>query len=300
MAVLVGAIFILEIIDFQLAWCRKVNKLKSTFDDYERSFEEKKLTYFNLNDLNKEIGKRKFVLYDNYVCDVEKYIKEHPGGAKMIEDNLYSDMARYMTGTQPYSKDYKAYDHNFATTKRLLQSMCYGMIKDNNGIVVNSLTERSNLSNVEILEIIGRMKVMNESYSLLLERREIATKFYEFRFGSQQKLNFARFLQGVSWIGRHFSLASTGLNKTRYYSLCLSLNPVYIEKLLLLTENIRRLERKETVQRVTVHPQELYSNYLSLYIKHYNFKGALTDHMMRLALNSQSDLIIKGPLVNIY
>jgi hypothetical protein len=234
-------IIILELIDLEIACCREVNKLKRVFDDYDKIALSKKLNFINLSDLSKECGKRKFVLYDNYVCDVADYIQHHPGGAKMIEDYLHFDMAKYMTGTQPYTKEYEAYDHNYATTKQLL-SMCYAVIKDNNGLVVSS--QPSNLPITEKLELKNFSCELNQSYPLLKEKRDIASQIYEFRFGSHQKMNFARYLPGLFWIGRHFALSSTTLNKTRYYSVCHSLDPIYQEKFLALTENLRRLESK--------------------------------------------------------
>jgi hypothetical protein len=199
-----------------------------------------------------------------------------------------------MTGTQAYSRNYKPYEHNLATIRHLILSRCYAIISDDHNIIQKPSAQG------EALQLKSKNGLtFNESSVLLMQRKEIASSLYEFKFGSLQNYRFSKFLPGVSWIGRHFSLSSTKLNKTRYYSLCLSLDPLYQEKLLLLCENVKKLECKENIEieRLQINQNQLATNDISFYIKVYVSKRALSNHLFHLKESNQTDLIIKGPLV---
>ena len=67
-------------------------------------------------------------------------------------------------------------------------------------------------------------------------------------------------------MGRHFSISSTKLNKTRYYSLSLSLTEEMKE-----IENVKRLERKEQILNIRIKEKDKYTDYFCLHIKRYNY-----------------------------
>jgi cytochrome b involved in lipid metabolism len=89
-ALLLGIIIILELINMFNHFWKKTNKLKDFFQDEDIKLSAT-LPTFNLIQLHDEKSKKKWVLYDNYICDVGSYITSHPGGANMIQENLYSD-----------------------------------------------------------------------------------------------------------------------------------------------------------------------------------------------------------------
>jgi hypothetical protein len=250
-----------------------------------------------LTQLEDEKKNTKYVLYDNYVCNVGDYITYHPGGPMMIRDNLYLDVGRYLTGTQEYSKNFSPYNHNLSTFKFMMEKFCYGSLKDSHMIVTektNSDFNRSELSGLKL-----NCTYMDESYPILLEKKLIAKDTYEYKFKSTKGIAFAKILPQVSWIGRHFSITSKKLNKTRYYSLSISLTEEMKERHLGLLENVKRLERKQDIVNLVMKDAERYSDTLCLHIKRYNYKNALSDHLFNLNTLNQTDLIIKGPLVKI-
>jgi hypothetical protein len=278
-----------------ICW-KKVYKLKDFFHEMDKEFSHS-LNTLNLSQLNDEKKRKQFVLYENYICDVSWYMESHPGGANLIEKNLYKDMGRYMTGTQSFNSSIRPHAHNMDTIKYLISKMCYAVFKDNHGLIVNK-GKRDAILNTEKIELKSEpSEYFDEKYANLVEGKEIALDIYQYKFKSQQGLLFARILPGVNWIGRHYSLGSTEMNKTRYYSACLSLNEAMKKKHLDLIKNIKRMERGKDSLDVVLNEEEMYSEYLHLYIKRYTSKNSLSDHIHGLGTNSQTDLLIRGPIV---
>jgi hypothetical protein len=294
--VLLGVIMIFEIINMCNHCWKKTDKLKDFFQSKDNKIATTH-TIFNLAQLYDEKRRgKKWVLYDNYICDVTDFINSHPGGANMIQENLYSDMSRYMTGTQAYSSQIEAYAHNMDTIKYLIEKMCYGILKDNHNIIVNkgylpSLndTEAKGLRN-------NFSEYISEKYLQIISKQEIGENIFEYKFKSQRGLQFAKILPGVYSLGRHFSLSSVELNKTRYYSISMCLNEVMKKKHLELIENIKRLESDKNIKDVEVPEDKMYSEEFYLYIKKYNYHNMLSDHIHTFDLNTQTDLIIRGPV----
>lgn len=281
-------------------FCKKTEALKDYFDEVEeikKLNHEKRKPIITLEQLNAQKSRRKFVLFENYVCDVTDFIDHHPGGAMIIEDNLYADVGRYLTGTQAYNKHFNNYDHYLMTHKHLIDQMTFAEIKDKHNLLVVGPSV-GNPS--EVLGYKDQIEnYINADNVVISEKREIAKHVCEFKIGGIQKTVFARFLPGVFWMGRHFSVSSSRLNKTRYYSICLSLDEVIKKKHLALLNNIFYLEKKEAEKIVDtlLKEDEKTSENLHLYIKEYPSKKALSSHIHNHPLNTQSDLIIRGPCV---
>jgi predicted nuclease with TOPRIM domain len=206
-----------------------------------------------------------------------------------------------MTGTQPYNSKIPAYDHNMETTKYFIEKMCYGILRDSHGIIVNkdyvlNDTESKNLNNYN-------SQYISESYVHLVSKQEIAENIFEYKIKSQKGLQFAMILPGVSSLGRHFSLASTELNRTRYYSISMCLNEDMKKRHLELIENIKRLENKlENVNdsnlcNLELEENQMYGDLFYMYIKKYNFKNALSSYITKFDSDTQTDMIIRGPFV---
>jgi ferredoxin-NADP reductase len=140
----------------------------------------------------------------------------------------------------------------------------------------------------------GSSCYISESNIYYERKVKIAKDIYEYKFRlSQEKdLKLTKYLPGIHWIGRHFSVSSKKLNKTRYYSICLSLNTFYQEKLLLLIADSKQNEMND----LKISKDEIFSDSFSIYSKHYPTKEALSHHLNTLTERSESDLIIKGPL----
>ena len=173
----------------------------------------------------------------------------------------------------------------------MLENLVYGEIREDQGLVlkVDSPKDTNKI-------ILSDSSVVNQSFANLLAKSKIAENVLEFQFSSSNNLKFAKFLPGVNWIGKHFSVSSMNLNKTRYYSLCLTLDTAIRNKHLLLLENITRLEKGENIIDPLLNENEIYSDHLSFYIKKYTVPKALSNHIHNLELNYQSDLTIRGPM----
>lgn len=281
-------------------YIKKTESLKKYLDRVEEIKKlnyEKKKPIINLEQLNAQKKVTKFVLFENYVCDVTEFIDHHPGGAMLIQDNLYTDVGRYLTGTQAYNKHFNKYEHYLMTHKHLIDHMTCAEIKDKHNILA-IMTNVDNPS--EVLKHTDQTEnYINADKVVINEKRMIAKNVCEFKIGGIKKTSFTRFLPGVFWIGRHFSVSSSYLNKTRYYSICLSLDAVIKEKHLALLNNILYLENKkaEKVVKTLLEENEKMSENLHLYIKEYPSKWALSSHIHKHPLKTQSDLIIRGPCV---
>jgi hypothetical protein len=238
-------------------------------------------------DLKNEMFKTKFVIYENYICNVEEFINSHPGGNLLIESNLYSDVGRYLTGTQDYSKNIKSHSHNFSTHKNLINSLSYAELYENHQLVLRNESYWSSDFGISVY--------LNEDCVKLNSRNLIADNIFEYKFNIRNYI-FAELLPGVDWIGRHFSISSTNLNKTRYYSLCLNLDENLQKKHRLLYKNLKSLEKKDGICNI-MEKKNTVKNCLSLYIKKYNDINALSCHISNIIEKDENDLIIRGPNV---
>lgn len=293
---LLGVILIFEIINMCNHCWKKTDKLKDFFQSKDNKISTTHTT-FNLAQLYDEKRKgKKWVLYDNYICDATDFIQSHPGGANMISENLFSDMSRYMTGTQAYNSKIEAYAHNMETIKYLIDKMSYGILRDNHNLIVGKGYVPS-LNDSEAKGLRNMFsEYISEKYLQIISKLEIAENIFEYKFKSQRGLQFAKILPGVYSLGRHFSLSSVNLNKTRYYSISMCLNSEMKKKHLELIENVKRLENDKNIKDLEINEDKMYSEDFYLYIKKYNYHNALSGHIHSFDVNTQTDLIIRGPI----
>jgi hypothetical protein len=224
----------------------------------------------NISELENEKKTRKFVLFENYLIDVANFMGQHPGGKNVIEENLYQDVGRYLTGTQAFNSTFPAHTHKFSTMKHIIKHLTYAeLVELEHRIVVNS-------------DILDKNLRINE-------KTDIAEGIYEFRFYNDI-LSFSRFLTGHEWMGRHFAVSNENLNKTRYYSLCLSLDINIRSKLNGLLDNA--LEETMITSNVRLDMKDRTSYYLNLYAKRYNYPDALSNSLYK----GEDTFHIKGPL----
>jgi len=259
------------------------------------------LSILNPVELDQEKKNKQFVLYENFIVDVGNFIKHHPGGQMAIEENLYSDVGRYLTGTQAYGPNFVAHDHKYMTIKYIINNLSYAELKDNHLIVKQpqySFDKLDNMGYSDMFRLTPNSSSIyfNQENVTLLEKRIVAQDTYEYRFKIQNLL-FAKFLPGVNWIGRHFSVSSKQENKTRYYSICATLDDKIKEHHNRLLQNLKLLENGQNININFIIESESYVNYLSLYIKHYNLKNALSNYIFNLTEGKVNDLIIRGPNV---
>ena len=241
-----------------------------------------KYPIFNITQISEEKSKKKFVMYENLLCDVTKYAEDHPGGKNMIKENFFSDISRYIIGNQGYSSKVSAYDHNFQTCEYAIKNLAYAIFLDDHKIVLKKDT------------------TAYLNHDMVFESKiEIAENSSQLNF-SHEGFKFPIFLPGTNWNGRHFAVSSIELNKTRYYSLCLCMNTIVQDKIKILFENIKNLENQESIKDCSINPSELYSDNFSLYVKSYNFPKGLAKYLHSIKPKSTSGINIRGPIVNLF
>lgn len=95
-------------------------------------------------------------------------------------------------------------------------------------------------------------------------------------------------------MGKHVSVTSKKLNKSRLYSICLCLNDEILRIQETLINNINLLENKENVLELSKDVVKQ-SKYLEIYVKKYDFKDALSNYIT--SSEKIDDLIVKVPIV---
>jgi len=50
---------------------------------------------------------KKYVLIDNVICDVSVFLENHPGGKNIITTYLYTDVGRFLTGTESFDTNFE-------------------------------------------------------------------------------------------------------------------------------------------------------------------------------------------------
>jgi hypothetical protein len=279
----------LEIIHFR----KEKNKIELISNTFEET-ENLNLPIYSIEKVNIEKKIKKFVIYENLLLNIEKYIEEHPGGRNILSNNLYQDISRYITGNQAYSTKISAYDHNIETHIFSIKNISYAIIKDQHEIILNMNKSSTYINNP-----------MNFSKKIPFAESTGKISFEKNGF------LFANFLKGFEWCGRHFSISSISLKKIRYYSLCICLNEISQKKFLQLLNNLNLLEENKKIEDIQIKENERYTNEISFYIKSYNYSKALSQHINLLTkdknnynkeedmnfINYNNDLIIRGPIV---
>ena len=86
------------------------------------------------------------------------------------------------------------------------------------------------------------------------------------------------------------------MNKLRYYSVCLCLNEIVLEKINKHLSNIAKFEKNEPIISPDSKANEMTSDSNELYVKKYDFTGGLSKYLHEQTQDSET-FLIKGPLV---
>lgn len=241
---------------------------------------------------------RKYVLYDNYLIDIGEFMLYHPGGHIHISESLYMDISRFVTGTVSLNGRWMPHDHSFSAVN-FIHTRIFGVLSEDHRIMLDN--NQKSCYHHGFYEMTGRKVIAKSTFELsfspLLNDKNVSYKF-------------SKGLKGFTWIGKHFSVSSKSLNKTRFYSVCLTLDEdiqLLHKNLLDNFDNIDKLENNEITDLKTVkfNPNKT-TNTLKLYVKRYNFNTALSNHLSNYKVNQsfdanlhfEGDLLINGPLVN--
>jgi hypothetical protein len=277
----------LEFIHFR----KEKNKVQIISNVFKES-ENLKIPIYAIQQVITEKKIKKFVIYENLLLDIEKYIEEHPGGRNILSNNLYQDISRYITGNQAFSTKISAYNHNVETHIFSIKNISYAMIKDQHKIILNMNGNSTYINNP--MNFLNKITFADSTGKISFEKNGFI---------------FANFIKGFQWCGRHFSISSITLNKIRYYSICICLNELPQKKFRQLLNNLILLEENNKIEDIKIEENERYTNQISFYIKSYNYPKALSQHINSISKNNISknenqnenyynnEFIIRGPIV---
>lgn len=275
------------LLTLEIIYYRKdIHKIELISSEFKESENNKNIPIYSIQEVIAEKAKKKFVIYENLLIDIEKYIEEHPGGRNLLGDMLYQDISRYITGNQAFSSKISAYEHSTGTQIFSIKNISYAKIKDQHGIILDSNAINQSSSYVyDSMNFVGNIAYVEDTGKICVKKTGLI---------------FPNFIKGFNWTGRHFSISSKKLNKTRYYSICICLNEVVQKKIKHLISNITLLEENQKIEPVEILEEEKYSNEICFYIKSYNIPKALSHHINNIhktEKNFNEDFILRGPIV---
>lgn len=270
-------------------------------------------SFKDLKNYKKQNPQIKYVLFENFIIDVTEFSTIHPGGNNLIDSNLFTDIGRYITGTQAFSNDIKSYDHSSQTFIYIIEKLIIGILDENHNYIKQLGTDYNKSSRMSINQ---NDLSENENKKLVTKNTDSEFYFFEENMNFIEKNNiaedtdqivfysenykFAKFLSGIKWMGRHMSVNSDKLNKTRYYSICLCLSPYMKDKMNLILNNLKSLENNINIRKSLIQTEtekENFSNNFYVYLKKYDFKNCLSKEIHEMKHDDK--ILIRGPLVNI-
>jgi len=212
-----------------------------------------------------------------------------------------------LSGTEPINTSFPSNNHLLSTYEYILKSLVIGQIDERNKLVnpqihKQDVSNNGTISKLEVGNTNGDNLLVPQSTNCLDEEvvltniRTLSKDTAEFRFRIKNgTFNFARFLHGCDWAGRHFAVTSSHSNKTRYYSVCLCLNELIATRHQLLLNNIQKLESNQSIVEPNLKADEMSDNTLEFYIKKYEQRQGLSKFIHELKTNDEG-IIVRGPI----
>lgn len=293
-------------------------------------------------DYNSKFNSMRIVFYDNLICNIGDYIDNHPGGNNLLIMHLGKDIGRFLSGTYSGHKNFHAYKHYNQTISYLINNFTIGKLNNKTDELVFRKVISSNKFNDSIeyrdsAECEKRVTcILNSFDSTSIDKISIvAESVYRVSFkiktsNNSNDLNdpyyyFSKALKGIGYFGKHYSVFSKTLNKTRYYTVCLALNnETFNSHYSLLTKFINTSADKEEDKLVAQNDsinldnnynnteyqmivedhtklsnnlRQNYSQTLDIYLKKYNDKNSMSYQLTNsLFIDTVGEFSISGPL----
>jgi len=146
----------------------------------KRLLTEKKLPVITIKEFDQFIKNgKKYVLYDNFVIDVESFIYEHPGSAYAIIQNIGRDIGKYFYGAYHLETSIEPHQHS-SYANRILEKLAVAKIKG----VESELFLSKETDDYQLPQ--------SEHVYNVISMQEIAKNIYRVRFGGTnlKVLNF--------------------------------------------------------------------------------------------------------------
>ena len=78
-----------------------------------------------------------FVIHENYLCDVSEFINTHPGGRVHLEETLFTDVSRCVTGTVAVNNKFEPHDHSYKARMQLMNLAFAELVEDHDLVLLD-------------------------------------------------------------------------------------------------------------------------------------------------------------------
>ncbi|CAG9314975.1 unnamed protein product [Blepharisma stoltei] len=208
---------------------------------------------------------KEWSFYNQYLLDVSKYIKNHPGGSNLIKSTIGQDIGKYIHGCSSIGEEYNSFTH-----PKYVYSQINSLIICDLGIeerVFKPLNSNQPAENI-VWTVKSRHLIGENIYKLILENSNWEVIIPE----------------GLSWMGKSYLVYGeyNGKPISRYYSHLSCDLQAWKQEIIQNQYSCSRLDKRNRNSRQ-----------ISLYFKHYP-KGKMTSYLKNLI--NGDNLKIVGPM----
>lgn len=242
----------------------------------------KRLPSMTMRDFEKAIlHNQKYCLMDEYVIDIGKFVKEHPGGSAMINHHIGRSIGKYFYGA--YSLEYTTFNHTHTYfAAKVLAKLAVAKIDSRENTVINhkeqldyKLQDSSNIFTFK-----KKDKLMAKVYRVLFENNDVTV---------------SNFTSDISNFGKSMLVTSMKNYTSRYYTIChcmwSGIYKEYITAMKLAVDGARFKRRYANVEKYL----EESDSSIQFIMKHYSKSNDGVSHQVKTS-SRNSEFYITGPI----
>lgn len=212
--------------------------------------------------------------------DVADYIDEHPGGKRLISDNIGRDVSKFFYGGYAMGKNGYPYAHSQEALSLVFRKLAIArLVYKNDGAPKFSAN--------------------------LAARKEIVSNVFTVTFGMERRIpGVQSYYSDLDLIGRHYLVWSKDLkDKKRQYTICNVLDTgvykEYIKAIDSFKNNQSPASSSKQYRIKEIFTSDKSSNEVSLTLKDYNVRGGLSSKICRdpkVSEDAVPKYFLKGPM----
>jgi cytochrome b involved in lipid metabolism len=168
---------------------------------------DKKLRSMTFDEFNEAVKQnKKYLLFDEYVIDVESFQGEHPGGSAMLEHHIGRSIGRYFYGAYKLEWTMRTHTHSKFAAKVMAKLAIAKIDLGSNDMIKNKIQNDYQIQNPNfIFNFKQRTKLMRKIYRIEMENQELMVK---------------NISPDTSLFGRSMLVVSMKNYVSRYYTIC--------------------------------------------------------------------------------
>jgi cytochrome b involved in lipid metabolism len=168
---------------------------------------DKKLRSMTFDEFNEAVKQnKKYLLFDEYVIDVESFLGEHPGGTAMLEHHIGRSVGRYFYGAYKLEWTMRTHTHSKFAAKVMAKLAIAKIDLGSNNMIKNKIQNDYQIQNPNfIFNFKQRTKLMRKIYRIEMENQELMVK---------------NISPDISLFGRSMLVVSMKNCVSRYYTIC--------------------------------------------------------------------------------